>query len=743
MTIDVQFIHLRAAGVSLVLDARSEYLPHVLHWGADLGFLGAAGSDKEQAALSAYAQVAQAPLNGGQLDQPTIMSSIPQASAGWTGTPGIEGHRCGRDFSPRFVTQSIEVSNEDVAEIERSTDRGIDIAENQSAQTVEIKAIDEHAGLALDLQIHMLESGIVRQRARLTNVGTGSYDLIQLNVSLPLPAAAQEILDFTGRWIRERAPQRKLFTFGTHTREMRKGRSHDATVMVLAGETGFTYETGEVWGIHVGWSGNSRIITERTVTGQSQFLAGELLLPGEVSLAETQSYETPWVYGSYAPRAEGLNRLSGRFHEVIRSRTNKPTKPRPVHINVWEAVYFDHDLETLKSLAAQAAAVGVERYVLDDGWFNGRRNDRAGLGDWYVDQSVWPDGLGPIVDYVTGLGMEFGLWFEPEMINPDSDLARNYPEWILAPTAQRMPIEARSQQVLNLAIPQAYDYILERIDSILNEYQISYVKWDHNRELIEAGSQITGRAGVHEQTKAVYNLFAELKRRHPGVEFETCAGGGGRVDLGILAFTDRMWASDCIDALERQQIEVNTGLLLPPEMMGSHIGSGTAHTTGRRHDLAFRATTAMFGHMGLEWNLNEASDQEREDLRQWIDLYKQHRDLLHSGEVVRIASPDPQHWVHGVVAADKQQAIFASTQLGTSYTSAPGRTRMVGLDPDTNYVVQAIGPNIELEYLPESWKPAWWGSAVTLPGRLLLNSGLQLPAQRPEHTVLVSFTAVN
>lgn len=742
MTIGAQIIYLRAAGVSLVIDARSESLPHIVHWGSDLGDLGNPGTEAEQLQLAQFLNMAQAPLNGGQIDVPIVMASVPMPCDGWSGTPGLEGNRNGKAFSPRFVVTQLAVERGvSAGSTKAEPENAADIASELGADLVRITASDLEAGLELQLDLELLSTGVVRQRAAITNTGSGDYQLSSLNLSLPLPAQAEEILDFTGRWIRERAPQRKPFTFGTHTREIRKGRSHDATVLVLAGESGFTYETGEVWGLHVGWSGNQRIIAERTVTGQTQFLGGELLLSGEVILPTGGSYESPWVYGSYGSRANGLNELSTRFHQIIRSRKTAPRKPRPVHINVWEAVYFNHDLDVLKGLADQAATVGVERYVLDDGWFTGRRDDTSGLGDWYVDQDVWPQGLGPIVDHVTGLGMEFGLWFEPEMINPNSNLARLHPDWILAPSSERLPLPARSQQVLNLAIPQAFDYILERIDTILNDHDISYVKWDHNRELIESGNLHTGVAGVHEQTRALYRLFAELKRRHPDVEFETCAGGGGRVDLGILAFTDRMWASDCIDALERQQIEVNTGLLVPPEILGSHIGSGIAHTTGRRHELAFRATTAMFGHMGIEWNLNEATDAERTDLAQWIALYKEHRELLHSGEVVRIAQPDPQHWVHGVVSTDKREAVFASTQLGTSYTSAPGRTRLVGLDPTMTYEVVGFGPNVDLEYQPAAWKPAWWGTPGLATGRMLMDGGLQLPAQRPEHTVLFSLKA--
>lgn len=731
MAIDAQYIHLRAAGVSVLIDAHADTLPRIIHWGQDLGDFGAPGSAHEQDQLKSLVRAA-----GGAMDFSTIAAPLPQASDGWVGANGLEGHREGGvAFSPRFEHRSISVQRNAIL-----TQEACDIADQQIADTVTVHANDAEAGLELNYEVQLLASGVVRHRATLTNTEVGAYQLNSMLLSLPLAFAAQELLDFTGRWIRERAPQRSPFTFGAHTREMRKGRGHDATVVMIAGETGFTYETGEVWGVHVAWSANHRITAEREVNGHGHFVAGELLLPGEVALDRGESYQTPWVYGSYGTRSGGINELSTRFHNLVRSRKTRPTKPRPVHINVWEAVYFNHDLDTLKALADQAAAVGVERYVLDDGWFTGRRDDSAGLGDWYIDAEVWPNGLDPIIDHVTGLGMEFGLWFEPEMINEKSNLAAEHPDWILAPNTARLPLPLRNQQTLNLAIPQAYDYILERIDSILKRYAISYVKWDHNREILEAGNQHTGQASVHEQTLALYRLLGELKARHPHVEFETCAGGGGRVDLAILAYADRMWASDCIDALERQQIEAGTSILVPPEVMGSHIGSGIAHTTGRRHTLAFRASTALFGHMGIEWNLNEATEQERGDLATWIELYKTHRELLHNGTVQRLNVADPQRWVHGVVAPDASEALFASTQLASSFTMMPPRFKLRGLNPAANYTVRAIGPAVIEGYMPADWIPDWWNNEVTLSGHALMTLGLRFPVQRPEQTILIHLT---
>ncbi len=374
-------------------------------------------------------------------------------------------------------------------------------------------------------------------------------------------------------------------------------------------------------------------------------------------------------------------------------------------LNVWEAVYFDHRLPVLLELAEAAAGLGVERYVLDDGWFRGRRNDHAGLGDWYVDEDLWPDGLTPLIDAVTGHGMEFGLWVEPEMINEDSDLARAHPDWIAGPArrrapagtaaggprpAGRLPERWRHQQVLDLVNPEAWQYIFDRLDALLRENSIAYLKWDQNRDLTEMGH--AGRPSVHAQTRAVYRLLDELRKAHPGVEIESCSSGGARVDLGILEHTDRIWASDCNDALERQTIQRWTGMVVPPELVGSHIGPTTSHTTARTHDLSFRAITAMFGHFGLEWDVRNLADSERAELAGAIALFKEYRPLLHSGRMVRADEPDPSLRLHGVVSHDGGEALFALVSMATSFAEVPGRIGLPGLLPDAVYRVEAVYP---------------------------------------------------
>ena len=235
--------------------------------------------------------------------------------------------------------------------------------------------------------------------------------------------------------------------------------------------------------------------------------------------------------------------------------------------------------------------------MLDDGWFAGRRDDTTSLGDWSVSTEVWPEGLGPLIDHVIALGMQFGLWVEPEMVNLESDLARAHPEWLFS-AGGRPGLPSRHQHVLDLAHPGAYEHVLKSLDHLLTTYDIAYLKWDHNRNLNDAGHTPDGTPGVHAHTLAVYGLLDELRERYPRLEIESCAGGGARIDLGILERTDRVWPSDCIDALERQQIQRFTALLLPPELMGTHIGSAESHTTLRRHSLAFRAITGAVGASG-------------------------------------------------------------------------------------------------------------------------------------------------
>ena len=700
-------VHLRGGGVSVVLDTAGAALPRILHWGADRG---------APADLAAVRAAATPPVATAALDVRVAHTLLPERAAGHRGRPGLSGSRGGVGFSPVLAVTAIE---------------------QPEPGALTVAAVDPDAGLELQSDLALSPSGVLAVRHTLRNRGVDAYALEALAAILPLPPVAREVLDLTGRWCRERSPQRRPLGHGSWVREGRHGRTgHDAPLLLVAGTPGFGFRGGEVWGVHLGWSGDASAWAERLADGTASLGAAERLEPGEVILAPGEAYATPWLYAAWSDR--GLDGLSAALHSFVRARPSHPHTPRPVVLNTWEAVYFDHRLDRLSELADVAAEVGVERFVLDDGWFGGRRDGSSSLGDWHVSDEVWPDGLAPLIAHVRGRGMEFGLWVEPEMISPDSELFRAHPDWALA-VPGRLPPPWRDQQVLDLVRPEAFQHILERLDALLGEYEIAFLKWDHNRDLVEAAHD--GRPAVHAQTLAVYALLDELRARHPGVEIESCSSGGARVDLGILARTDRVWASDTNDALERQSIQRWTGLLLPPELVGSHVGPPRAHTTGRSHDLSFRVATALFGHFGIEWDIAAATPEERAGLAEAIAFYKRVRALLHGGTVVRADHHDPAAHVHGVVAPGGEEAVFAYVQLASSADEVPGAARLEGLAPDRAYRVRPVplagGPRLQ-----QAAPPAWMdGDGPVLSGRALATAGLQMPVLMPEQALLLLVTA--
>jgi alpha-galactosidase len=738
---DLEPLYLRRSGTSLLIDFSTGEAA-MLHFGADLGPV-----------LPDLSLLGDA-VPHSAFDVPVTLGLIPQASSGWRGRPGLRGHRNGQAFSARLRVVSVERSG-----VERSCEElSAGVPSGGVGCSAVITQADPEAGVSVQTEIRINDGGLLQIRHRLENEGAGPYSLDELAAMLPVGRAATEILDLTGRWCRESHPQRQPLHQGTWVRSGRHGRTgHDASLLLAAGTPGFGNRHGQVWAVHLGWSGNHESFVDAAADGRTVMGASELLGAGEISLAAGASYETPWLFAAYS--AAGLDGISEAFYTWFRGRPHHPGvrsgKARPVVLNVWEAVYFDHRMPVLLDLAESAARLGVERYVLDDGWFRGRRNDRAGLGDWYVDEDLWPGGLAPLIDAVTGHGMEFGLWVEPEMVNEDSDLARAHPDWIAGPASRnaggsppagggpagRLPERWRHQQVLDLVNPEAWQYIFDRLDALLSEYRISYLKWDQNRDLTEMGH--AGHPSVHAQTRAVYRLLDELRLAHPDVEIESCSSGGARVDLGILERTDRIWASDCNDALERQTIQRWTGMVVPPELVGSHIGPTTSHTTARTHDLSFRAITAMFGHFGLEWDVRHLADSERTELAGAIALFKQYRPLLHSGRMVRADEPDPALRLHGVVSHDGGEALFALVSVATSFAEVPGRVCLPGLLPDAAYRVEAVYPAADdrrafLQTVP----PAWLAGGVEAAGRFLAESGLPMPVLNPEHGLLLAVRRV-
>jgi alpha-galactosidase len=701
-----ELVHLRGSSVSVVVALRGG-VPIIEHWGQRI---------PGEVHVDQLFSLREMPIMHGGLDVVAPLSLVPEHASGFPGRPGLEGRRSdGSAWAPRFTY----------------------VFHTTKDHSVAVTCEDSHAKLQIEFSIRLDTSDVLLASARITNIGHDRYDLDSLLLSLPLPGAARDVLSFGGRWSSEFRPERSILNLGVHSIENRSGRtSHGRVPLVFVGSEGFTDCTGEVFGAHVGWSGNSIMQVEVGVDLRRRMACGELLLPGEVVLNRGESYETPVVYATYS--SAGTNGTSQAFHRYLRSQPSHPSSPRKASLNTWEAVYFDHNLNTLKALADRAASIGMERYVLDDGWFHGRRNDRAGLGDWWVDDAVWPNGLAPIIDHVRGLGMEFGIWVEPEMVNPDSDLFRNHADWVSTDPSYE-PVLGRQQLVLDLANDDVCAYLFDKLDALLRDHHIAYVKWDMNRDLVQASHN--QRASTHRQTLGLYSLLDRLRAAHPTVEIETCASGGGRIDFGILQRTVRAWTSDCQDALERQHIQRGFSHFCPPELMGAHVAAPQSHTTRRTQSLAFRAGTAFFGHFGIEWNLLETTPAELASLVEFVSTYKKHRALLHGGDSYRIDTPNVATFSHGVVAQDKSEAIVSFVQLVSAQSMAMEALRIPGLASDRTYrVSQIMLPGAQAH--PARRQPAWVKNGIDATGAELSGIGLQMPVLDPESLILLHLVAL-
>ena len=661
--------YLRGGEVSLLIDARpgGDALQRIVHFGADLG------PEPDFDAIAAAAPVVRW---GARMDVPCPPCVLPGAESGYFGVPAVAA-----GLPWRF--DDVSGGGDSVMLRLRSGDHIVEIAYRLAPEGV----------LAVRVQ------GVAAA------------------VALPLPAWAHDVMSFGGDWAREFSPARQTLANGAVVFESRRGRpGHDRFPALVVGETGFGEDRGAVYAVTLGWSGSHRLTAERLREGDVVVQAGEIDGGGD----------GPWVYATYSPR--GLNGVMQRLHAFVRERVVPravAAKARPVHYNTWEAIYFDHHEATLKGLAERAAMVGAERFVLDDGWFKGRTNDRAGLGDWVVDPKKFPNGLSPLITHVRSLGMAFGLWVEPEMVNPDSDLARAHPDWIRR-DGDGLLLQ-RHQAVLDLANPAVGEHLFGTLDALLGQHQISYLKWDMNRDLTGGGH------GLY--VRALHALIDRVRAAHPGVEIETCASGGGRCDYGMLARAERVWVSDSNDALDRFAIQRNAFLFLPPEICGAHVGPAHCHITGRRLSLDLRAHVAMFGHMGLELDLRELSDKDSERLKAHIANYKRFRGLLHSGSVWRIAVDD-DHGAIAVTAADRSQALLLFVRTGSAALGRGAVVKVPGLADDVTYRVAAVTP--VTASVEASLAPSLLAGTLQLSGRVLGQRGLDLFLPRPESSLLLS-----
>jgi alpha-galactosidase len=706
--------HIRfdAGEITLIIICAPGTPPQILHWGKRL-------SDAITVADLLRLNMRQG--GPGSADAPVPASLAMEPGLGLLGPCGFSAYRNGRDWGSLFTVSTA----------------------SQTDRNAQIICHDLRTRLRINYQISVDANGIITIASHLINEGDTPLDLSKMDTAyLPIPQSMRDIIGFTGRWSGEFQRERFARFTGAYVRENRRGRtSHDSFPAVILCEPSTNENMGDAYGLHLAWSGNHHIRVDSLSDGRVFAGLGALLIPGEIQLEPGEIYHSPPIIAGYS--AEGFAALSRHFHDHVRTDILRPStraRSRPVHYNTWEAVYFNHDLGRLKIIAERAAAIGVERFVLDDGWFGKRRNDRAGLGDWTVSSDVYPEGLGPLIDHVTGLGMEMGLWFEPEMINPDSDLYRAHPDWVLEIKGIDQ-IAFRHQYVLDIARAEVSDYLFARIDALLRAYDIGYIKWDMNRDLNHPGG-VNGEPRAHRQVNALYALIDRIRAAHPQLEIETCSSGGARPDLGILAHTDRIWTSDTNDAIDRQAIQRGASFFLPLDVLGAHVGPRRCHVTGRTLSMAMRAGTAIMGHMGLELNLMTEDESELAELKTAITLYKMHRALLHNGAFQRIDTPNTLNII-GVVAKNQSEALVSVAFLTGDKTTLPNRLHMTGLNPHLYYRIRLIWP---VDWHSQS-SPSIMegldlrGQGTVLPGDALMTVGMQLPLTLPETVLLFYLNA--
>ena len=720
---------LKRDGVCVVLKTPTNEMPQVEYWGRDFGV---GQSEPLLAQLDAMTLKVTPPQE--KPDAALRPSLLPQGAEAFAGRPGLETYRGAKPVFARWTKVETSVTYE-----------GAD----GFGTSIAIAAEDAVNGIRLELTLALQHGGLILITQTITNTDDAAEPLTVnwLESTLPMPKRVDTLTQFTGRWPLEKQPRTTELPSGSVTRECRHGKTgHESPWMFIATNGEPKWSEGEVWACHLAWSGNQTYRIDNLPCHEPLIGAGELLGPGEIQLAGGESYTTPQVCFSYS--AEGLDGMAERFHTWLRGtpgRVDPAAKPRPFTLNTWEAVYFDHDEATLKKLADRAAHVGVERFVLDDGWFHLRRDDTKGLGDWVVDPAVWPNGLDGLAEHVHRLGMEFGLWFEPEMVNLDSDCAREHPDWILAaPEAvpYREDVSYRTQYVLDLANPDAYRHVHDQMAALVGGLGVDYIKWDHNRDVTEPVHD--GHYGLHEQTLACYRLFDDLKREFTGLEIESCSSGGARTDAGILQHADRIWGSDSNDPRDRVDIQRYTELVVPPEMIGAHVGPSPAHSTWRATDLSYRAAISLEGCSGFEWNILECSDEELASLKAFVALYKELRGLLHTGRVQHADFIDPALRGRGVVSADGTHAVWVVATTTNLRDVLAERLRVRGLDPNRTYRVRLRDEVGEPRW---GWNTPQWIAAARnggfeTTGSMLEQIGLQVPPLWPMQAVILEIEAL-
>jgi alpha-galactosidase len=685
-----QQITLTGAGMALVLHVPDFGMPQILYFGrgdasAQLRLLRAGRSTGMGA--------------GNDIDVPSAVL-LPTGSMGFFGWPAILGHRDGAQHTIQFSQW----------------------AADQNGAALTLTGHDSVAELQI-LILLKIAHGVLCSSAQLKNVAKIPYVIDRCMAgSMVASAGPAFVTGYHGNWGREFQMSDDQLGQALWLKENRRGRtSHDKFPALIVNSA------REKLVMHFGWSGASVLAIDLLEDGRRLVHAGELFEPGEMRLAAGETYHSPAVYFGFD---------TSDFRQMLRHDIlqwpNGKMRPRPVTLNTWEGNYFNHKMDSLKAQASAAAELGIERFVLDDGWFGLRDSDKLSLGDWHVDKRKYPHGLKPLVDHVTTLGMEFGIWFEPEMVNPDSELFRKHPEWALQVKGRGMPL-SRSQLVLDLTQKAVTDYLFTCIDDVLKSSTISYIKWDMNRDLMHAASH-GGHAVVSKQTHALYALLKRVRTAHPAVEIETCASGGGRVDYGILAYTQRIWTSDCTDSLERLEIQRGASQFIPPEILGSHISAVPNHQTCRVHTLAFRAIVALAYHLGVELNPLELNQAERSELKYWIQLHKRLRPWLHGGVGEFHLQPFDGCSAWGVVTPDKIIIIMAQATYMKAEQAPPLR---IAHTLAGQWRVASVHPAHVTDRRVSEDQRNLLNGQITFDIRCLAEGGLTLPVLHPESAIVI------
>lgn len=592
--------------------------------------------------------------------------------------------------------------------------------------TVELRDIQRPVTVTLRYSIDRA-TGILGRSALIRNAGTTDLRVDQaMAATYVLPVSHDYRLHFlTGRWVAEWTRQDRPITAGATVLESRRGStgSENNPWFAITTDGRTTEESGPVWFGALAWSGSHRISINQDVAGRTRVTGGYNSFDFAYRLAPGETLETPVFYAGHSEG--GMGEASRLFHRFERNRILPKDGGRPplrkVLYNSWEATEFKVDEPGQMALAEKAAKIGVERFVMDDGWFGARNDDKAGLGDWTVNRTKFPNGLKPLIDRVNALGMEFGLWVEPEMVNADSDLYRAHPDWVIN-FAGRPRTEGRNQMVLNLARRDVRDHILTVLDTLLRENRITFLKWDYNRNWSEPGWPAMPPADqqkLHvDYVRNLYFILAELRRRHPGLEIESCSGGGGRIDLGIMALTDQVWPSDNTDPVDRMLIQDGFTQAYAPGTMMAWVTDSPNYVNKRATPLEFRFLSAMQGGLGIGTNLNHWADADFATATRYIATYKRIRETVLRGDLYRIVRPTPGNPASTTlyVAADRAQAALFVMVHGTQRLDPREPVRLRGLDPAASY---------RIERMDGGALPA--GTPTTASGDYWMGRGLDVP----------------